>query len=83
MSAYKDIDIDLQELIATVETVGAEYDLANPDSDSGMEGRAILHSRLIDLGWLTPTERIACRRSFDTGDGQSMLVLLGGASIGN
>ena len=83
MGAYARIDVDLQELIATVETVGAEYDLANPDSDSGMEGRAILHSRLIDLGWLTPTERDACRRSFDTGDGQSLLILLGGATVAN
>jgi len=83
MSAYKDIDIDLQELIATVATVSAEHDLANPDSEDGMDGRAVLHSRLIALGWLTPTERDACRRSFDTGDGQSLLVLLGGASIGN
>jgi hypothetical protein len=83
MGVYSNIDIDLQELVATIDTVGAEYNLANPDSDDALDGRAILHSRLVELGWLTPTERDACRRSFDTGDGQSLLVLLGGASIGN
>ena len=83
MGIYKDIDIDLQDMLATVATVSDEYDIFSSDSTSALDGRAVLHSRLIALGWLTPTERDACRRSFDTGDGQSLLVLLGGASIGN
>jgi len=57
MGAFSNIDIDLQELVATMETVGADYDLNNPDSASGAEGRAILFSRLDSLGWVTPTEK--------------------------
>lgn len=80
MGAYAAIDIDLQELIATVQTVGSEYNLADPDSDSGMEGRAVLLSRLTDLGWLTPTERDIALRHFSKGDGKPLLAILGGQS---
>lgn len=75
------IDIDLQDLIATVETMRDEgYDLANPDSEAGLDGRAVLMSRLSDLGWLTPTERIALRESYQTGDGMRLLSLIGGTA---
>lgn len=57
MGAYSNIDIDLQELVATIDTVRAEHDLSNPDSSDGLEGRAILFSRLDSLGWVTPTEK--------------------------
>ncbi|MBT2587917.1 hypothetical protein [Arthrobacter sp. ISL-95] len=56
MSIYKDIDIDLQDLVATIDTVREEYDLSNPDSFDGLDGRGILLSRLASLGWVTPTE---------------------------
>lgn len=56
MSMYSNIDIDLQELVATIDTVRAEHDLSNPDSFDGLDGRAVLLSRLTDLGWVTPTE---------------------------
>lgn len=81
MSVYKDFDIDLQEMLATVLTVASGYDLDNPDSESGMEGRAVLLSRLLDLGWLTPTERRAALRHFNKGDGKPLLSLLGGLTV--
>jgi len=81
MSKMSQIDIDLQELIATIDTVSAEYDLTDPDSDDGLDGRAILLSRLLSLGWLTPTEREAARESFDMGDGKRLLSLIGGQSV--
>lgn len=56
MSMMSSVDIDLQELLATVATVGSDYDLFNPDSDDALDGRAILFSRLCDLGWISPTE---------------------------
>jgi len=84
MGAYAEIDIDLQDLVATIETMRGEgLNLEDAESEAGLEARAILHSRLVDLGWLTPTERSASRRAFDRGDGQSLLALLGGASVGN
>ena len=83
MGVYSDIDIDLQDMLATVATVVEEYDIFVTDSDDALDGRAILHSRLVDLGWLTPTERSASRRAFDRGDGQALLALLGGAPVGN
>jgi len=56
MGAYANIDIDLQDLVATIDTVREEYDLSNPDSFDGLDGRGILLSRLTALGWITPTE---------------------------
>lgn len=81
MSAMAAIDIDLQDLIATVYTVATEHDIFNPDNEEGLDGRAILLSRLLDLGWLSPTERDAARNSFAKGDGQRLLNLLGGPSL--
>ena len=83
MGAYSDIDIELQELLATVLTVGTEYDLDNPDTESGQEGRAVLFSRLTDLGWLTPTERRIALDHFNRGDGKPLLHMLGGLAVGN
>ena len=83
MGVYASIDIDLQELVATIATVGAEYDLADPDSVDGMDGRGILLARLTALGWLTPTECDAARDSFNKGDGKRLLSLIGGRSVGS
>ena len=83
MGHYAAIDIDLQELLATILTVGTEFDLDNPDSESGMEGRAVLFSRLTDLGWITPTERRTALHHFNTGDGKPLLAILGGLTVGN
>lgn len=81
MGAYAEIDIDLQELLATILTVGTEFDLDNPDSESGLDGRAVLLSRLTDLGWLTPTERRAALGHFNKGDGKPLLAILGGQTV--
>jgi len=56
MGAYSNIDVDLQDLVATVDTVREEYDLSNPDSFDGLDGRGILLSRLSSIGWISPTE---------------------------
>jgi len=80
MGAFAAIDIDLQDLLATILTVEDEYDIFNPDSDDALDGRAILFSRLTDLGWLTPTEREAARESFNQGDGKRLLSLIGGTA---
>lgn len=80
MGAFSAIDIDLQDLLATVATVNDEYDIFDADSDDALDGRAILFSRLTDLGWLTPTERQAARESFDQGDGKRLLGLIGGSN---
>jgi hypothetical protein len=81
MGAYSNIDIDLQDMLATIETVADEHDIFNPDSDDALDGRAILFSRLTDLGWMSPTERQAARDSFNTGDGKRLLGLIGGQSV--
>ena len=81
MGAFSEIDIDLQDMLATIQTVADEYDIFNPDSDDAMDGRAILFSRLTSLGWITPTERGAAVRHFSRGDGQSLLAILGGQTI--
>lgn len=81
MGHYAAIDIDLQELLATVLTVGTEFDLDNPDTESGLDGRAVLLSRLTDLGWLTPTERRAAVHQFNKGDGKALLQTIGGLTI--
>ena len=83
MSAYSRIDVDLQELVATIATVSDEYDISNPDSMDGLDGRAVLLSRLMDLGWMTPTHTEAARDSFAKGDGQRLLGLLGGERVAN
>lgn len=57
------IDIELQELVAVVETVAAEYDVSNPDTMDGLDGRSILLTRLSDLGWISPTEAEARLRN--------------------
>ena len=80
MGKMSDIDIEIQEMIATVYTVATEHDIFNPDSDDALDGRAILLSRLLSLGWLTPTEREAARESFNMGDGKRLLSLIGGQS---
>ena len=60
MSVYKDIDVDLQELVAVVDTMRADgYTLTELDSVNGMDARGILLSRLTALGWVTPTEATA------------------------
>lgn len=78
MGKMAEIDIDLQDMLATVQTVSDEYDIFNPDSEDALEGRAILLSRLVDLGWLTPTERSVALSHFNRGDGKPLLSLLGG-----
>ena len=83
MGAYAAIDIDLQELLATVLTVGSEYDLDNPDTESGQEGRAVLYHRLVELGWLSPTERRIALDHFNRGDGKPLLHMLGGLTVGS
>lgn len=83
MGAYASIDVDLQDLLATIATVGTEYDLHDADSEDGLEGRAILFSRLTALGWLTPTERQAALRHFNKGDGKQLLAAIGGLGNGN
>lgn len=65
MGSYANIDIDLQDLIATIDTVREEYDLSNPDSFDGLDGRGILLSRLTSLGWITPTEADVLRKSIE------------------
>jgi len=79
MGAYASIDIDLQDLLATIATVGEQYPISNPDSIDGLDGRAVLLSRLTDLGWLTPTEVTAARDAFSKGDGQRLLGLISAA----
>jgi hypothetical protein len=81
MGKMSEIDIDLQDLLATVQTVADEYDIFNPDSDDALDGRAILFSRLVDLGWLTPTERQVALDQFNRGDGKPLLQLLGGLKV--
>lgn len=81
MGAMANIDIDLQDLIATVATVQAEYDIFNPDSDDALDGRAILFSRLASLGWISPTERQAGLDAFNRGDGKPLLAILGGRQV--
>jgi hypothetical protein len=83
MGVYSSIDIDLQELLATVATVAEQYPINNPDSLDGLDGRAVLLSRLDSLGWLTPTVVEASREAFAKGDGQRLLSLIGGASVVN
>lgn len=80
MSKMAAIDIDLQDLLATIATVEEEYDIYDGDGEDGLDGRAVLLSRLVDLGWLTPTEREAARESFNQGDGKRLLALIGGQS---
>jgi hypothetical protein len=63
MGAMANIDIDVQDLVATVATVQAEYDLNDPDATDGLDGRGILLSRLTALGWITPTEANAKLRA--------------------
>jgi hypothetical protein len=75
---YSNIDIDLQDLIATIHTVAMDHDIMDLDTEDGLDARAILLSRLTDLGWLTPTERQAARDSFNEGDGKRLLSLIGG-----
>lgn len=82
MGVYKDIDLDLQELVATIDTMREDgYILSNPDTEDGMDGRAVLLARLVALGWITPTERGAAVRHFSRGDGKSLLAILGGQTI--
>jgi hypothetical protein len=81
MGKMSEIDIDLQDLIATVATVSAEYDIFNPDSDDALDGRAILFSRLTSLGWISPTERQAGLDAFNRGDGKPLLAILGGLQV--
>jgi len=83
MGVCKDIDIDLQELVATVYTVATEHDIFNADSEDGFDGRGILLARLTALGWLTPTECQAARDSFNRGDGKRLLSLIGGQPVGS
>jgi len=83
MGAFAAIDIDLQDALATIQTVANEYDIFNPDSDDAMDGRAVLYSRLVALGWLSPTECQAARDSFNQGDGKRLLSLIGGQSVGS
>lgn len=80
MGVYASIDIDLQELLATVATVQAEYDIFNGESEDGLDGRAILLHRLTELGWITPTHRAGMRQAFDKADGKALLQLLGGVT---
>ena len=60
MSVYKDIDIDLQELVAVIDTMRSDgHILTELDSERGMDARGVLLSRLTALGWVTPTEATA------------------------
>lgn len=81
MGAMANIDIDLQDALATIQTVASEYEIFNPDSDDALDGRAILFSRLAALGWIAPTERQAARDHFNRGDGKSLLAILGGQPV--
>lgn len=82
MGAMANIDIDLQELLAVIDTMQADgYTLTELDSLDDLDARAILLSRLTGLGWITPTERQAARDSFDKGDGQRLLAILGGQQV--
>jgi hypothetical protein len=81
MGKMSDIDVDLQDALATIQTVASDYDIFNPDSDNALEGRAILYSRLVDLGWLSPTERRVALDHFNGGDGKPLLQLLGGLKV--
>ncbi|MDR6794848.1 phage portal protein BeeE [Pseudarthrobacter oxydans] len=81
MGKMSEIDIDLQDLLATIETVNADYDIFNPDSHDALEGRAILYSRMVSLGWLSPTERSVALDHFNRGDGKPLLSLLGGLQV--
>lgn len=83
MGVYSSIDIDLQDLLATIATVAEQYPINDPESMDGLDGRAVLLSRLDSLGWLTPTVVDASREAFAKGDGQRLLSLLGGAPVGN
>lgn len=82
MGAFANIDIELQELIATVQTVGGEHDLANPDSDGGMDGRAVLYYRLVELGWLSPTEKRLASESYYAADSERLLGFIGSRETG-
>lgn len=73
-----DVDIDLQDLLATIITVSDQYEIFNPDHEDALEGRAILYSRMVSLGWLSPTERSVALDHFNRGDGKPLLSLLGG-----
>jgi hypothetical protein len=77
MGAYANIDIDVQDLLATILTVGSEYDLDNPDSESGLDGRAILYHRIVELGWTSPTEQRAMRGRHGILDQRDRLDILG------
>lgn len=82
MGAMARIDIDLQELLAVIDTMQADgYTLTELDSLDDLDARAILLSRLTGLGWITPTERQAARDSFDKGDGRRLLAILGGQQV--
>jgi hypothetical protein len=84
MGAYASIDVDLQDLVATIFTLHEDgHDLANSDSEAGLDGRAVLLSRLTALGWLTPTERTAAVGHFNKGDGKQLLAILGGQTVGS
>ncbi len=63
MSVYKDMDIDLQELVAVIDTMRSDgYTLTELDSENGLDARGVLLSRLAALGWVTPTEATAALR---------------------
>lgn len=82
MGMYSNIDIDLQELVATIETLRADgYNLGEMDSDAGLDARGVLLSRLTALGWLTPTEREVAQTAFNAGDGKRLLSLISGPPI--
>jgi hypothetical protein len=81
MGMMSEIDIDLQDALATIQTVSADYDIFNPDSESALEGRAILLNRLTNLGWVTPTERAVALQHFKKGDGKPLLAILGGLQV--